>query len=202
MFILQNTPHAELTLYDASIERLSFESPSAKLDMTLSMVEDSGGLHGTLEYSTELFDPSTIERFVEHFCTLLAGICQDPEQSIGLLPLLSKRERHMMVTEWNDTRLDFGNQPDLIRQFQTQAQCTPTSLAFRCIEQVLTYRELDERSNQLAHYLRSHGIGANTYIGLCMERSLDAVIAVLGIYKVGGYTFHSILAIRRSACSL
>src|SRR4029453_11572181 len=144
------------------------------------------GLTGTLEYATDLFDHTTISRMLGHFQTLLEGIVAHPEYRLTDLPLLTEAERHQILAEWNDTTADYPQNTCLHELFETWAEQTPDAVAVVCNEQQLTYSALNRRANQLAHYLRAWGIGPEVCVGLCMERSLELVVGLLGILKAGG----------------
>jgi amino acid adenylation domain-containing protein len=186
MFALQNTPEGDLHLAGLHSERLPLHNGTAKFDLTLSLTEQTEGLHGVLEYATDLFDAATIARLAGHFTTLLEEIVADPEQRIGLLPLLTEAERHQLLVEWNNTATDYPRDRCVHQLFEAQAARTPDAIAVVFGEQQLTYGELDARANRLAHHLRSLGIGADSLVGLCIERSLDMVVGTLAILKAGG----------------
>ena len=144
------------------------------------------GLSGRLEYRTELFARATIERLAGHLQTLLTGIVENPETPIHQLPLLTPAEQ-AQLTAWNDTAADYP-QDLCIHQLFEEAQVakTPQAVAVVCEDQQLTYQELDTRANQLAHRLQTLGVRPEILVGLCLERSLDVVIGLLGVLKAGG----------------
>ncbi|BAY05184.1 amino acid adenylation domain-containing protein [Anabaena cylindrica PCC 7122] len=194
MFVLQNAPLEELELPNLHLTALEPPKQTAKFDLTLSMAEKNGQLIGEWEYNTDLFDSSTIERMIEHFQVLLSGILATPEQNIWQLPLLTERERHQLLVEWNQTELDYPQDKCIHQLFEEQVKRTPDAVAVMFENEQLTYRELNQRANQLAHYLKSLGVGANVLVGLCMERdsieevslTLDIIVGILGILKAGG----------------
>ena len=120
----------------------------------LTMRERAGELRGSLLYNTDLFDEVTIKRMVRHFQTLLEGIVANPDQPIGELPLLTDAEKQQVLVDWNDTKADYFNDQCIHQLFETQVEKTPDAIALVCEDQQLTYRELNSRANQLAHYLR------------------------------------------------
>ena len=156
----------------------------ANYSLLLAAYLDSG-LFIRLEYSTDLFDKTTISRMLGHFENLLASIVADPGRRISELPLMSPAERHEVLVEWNDTHKDFGRLAPLHRLFQQQVARTPDRLAVVCGDQQITYAALDRRSNQLGHYLRRLGAGAEALVGICMSRSIDMLVALLGVLKAG-----------------
>jgi amino acid adenylation domain-containing protein/non-ribosomal peptide synthase protein (TIGR01720 family) len=166
-------------------ESLEIEKGTANFDLALDLWEYPDGLWGTLEYSTDLFRAETIERMVTHFRILLEGIVADPEQRLSELPLLPKRERRQLL-DWNKTDTEFSSDKCLHQLFEAQAQRTPNAIALSFRQQHLTYRELDRRTNQLAHYLQARGVGPDVVVAICVERSMEMVIGVLGILKAGG----------------
>src|SRR5262249_55514237 len=148
--------------------------------------ETEEGICGGLEYRTDLFDEATIARMAGHYRTLLEGIVQAPERRLADLPILTDEERHRIVVAWNETKAAYPKNCCLHELFEAQANKTPDAVAVAFNDQQLTYRELNQKANQLAHHLRSLGVGPEVLVGLCIERSLDMVIGMLGILKAGG----------------
>jgi surfactin family lipopeptide synthetase A len=186
MFILQNTPDANLQLDAVHSEHVKANTETAKFDLTLELVETADGLSGKVEYATDLFVAATITRLIGHFQTLLEGIIANPEARLSDLPLLTESERHQLLVEWNDTTVDFPSHDCLHHLFEQQVERTPEAIAVLHEDQQLTYRELNARANQLAHYLRKLGIRSDTLVGICMERSLNMMVGLLGVLKAGG----------------
>jgi amino acid adenylation domain-containing protein len=185
MFALQNQPAATLSLPGLDITSLEREFDTAKYDLTLFMTESDDGLGCWLEYNTDLFDLSTIERLGRHFEVLLSGVVANPDSPILDLPLLTKAEQQQLVA-WNDTRVEFPRQYCVHQLFEKQVERTPAATAVVFGEQKVTYAELNRRANQLAHYLRKRGVGPEVLVGLCVERSVEMVVGLLGILKAGG----------------
>ena len=186
MFVLQNTPRPIPQPTGLSIERVDVLPATSPFDLSLYLREREGKLIGFVEYNTDLFDSSTIERMIGHFETLLKGIVADPEQPISTLPVLTEAERHQLLVEWNDTEADYPKDSCIHELFEAQVEKTPEAIAVQFEEKQLTYRELNSRANQLAHYLRRLGIGPEKLVGICIERSLEMVVGLLGILKAGG----------------
>jgi len=186
MFALQNAPMPQVELTGLSVTPLIAESATAKFDLSLSMQNTATGMVGVWEYSTDLFDGSTIERMAGHFVTLLEGIVTNPEERISQLPLLTQPEQQQLLVEWNDTQADYSQDKCIYELFEERVQRTPDAVAVVFENQQLTYHQLNCRANQLAHYLRSLGVEADTLVGLCVERSLEMVVGLLGILKAGG----------------
>ncbi|MEH1822381.1 MAG: amino acid adenylation domain-containing protein [Nostoc sp.] len=185
MFVLLNTPPGKLELPGLSINSLEVETPTAKFDLTLLMTETEQGLSGSLEYNSDLFEEATITRMVGHFVTLLEGIVANPEGRISQLPLLTQPEQQQLV-QWNDTQAKYPADKCIHQLFEEQVKRTPDGVAVVFENQQLTYQQLNTRANSLAHYLKSLGVGADVLVGLCVERSIEMIVGLLGILKAGG----------------
>jgi amino acid adenylation domain-containing protein len=186
MFVLQNAFNQGLQLPGISLTSLELDSCRAKFDLTLELQETADGIKGTIEYNTDLFDPATINRMLGHFQSLLAGIVAHPEQPISELPLLTPAEHHQLLQEWNNTQTNYPPRQCIHQLFEAQVETTPDAVAIVLGQQQLTYQQLNQRANQLAHHLQSLGVGPEVMVGLCAQRSLEAVIALLAILKAGG----------------
>ena len=185
MFVLQNTPGQTGQLLGLTGTPVQLQSETSKFDLTLSIKEKEEALVCSWYYKTDLFNAGTIDRMTAHFQTLLEAIIENPQQPIAQLPLLTKAERQQLLVEWNDTRTEYS-QKSVNELFEEQVERTPNALALEYAEEKLTYRELNTRANQLAHYLRSLGVGADKFVGISVERSLEMVVGLLGILKAGG----------------
>ncbi|NEO98537.1 MAG: amino acid adenylation domain-containing protein [Symploca sp. SIO2E9] len=186
MFVLQNAPMREVELLGVTLTQLERESTIAKFDLTLSITETDRGLVGEWEYNTDLFDRSTIERMAAHFQNLLSAIVENPQLPVAELPLLSEAERHQLLVEWNDTKSEYPSDKCIHHLFKEQVEKTPDAVAVVFENQQLTYQQLNQRANQLAHHLLSLGVKAEGLVGICVERSLKMVVGLLGILKAGG----------------
>ncbi len=186
LFALQNATTETLEVPGLAIRALHTDRDTAEFDLTLAMVKAADRLYATFEYNADLFERTTIERMCEHFQTLLAGIVSDTTQHIWQLPLLSEEERRQACVEWNETAKEYPRQKCLHQLFEEQAERTPAAVALSCEGEQVSYRELNERANRLAHHLRSLGVGPEVLVGVCLERSIEMVVAVLGILKAGG----------------
>ena len=204
MLVLQNTPPTRLTLIDAEVERIPIAVETEKFDLSLSVIENAGCLECTFTYNTDLFEHRTIERMAGHFQNLLQSVVRNPDQSISTLPLLSERERHTLLAEWNDTQYIFPAEKPFQTLFEQQVRSTPDAVALVFENQQLSYGELNNSANQLAHYLITTGAGPETLVGLCLERSLEMVIAILGTLKAGSayVPLDPIQPLERLACIL
>lgn len=185
LFALQNTPVRRMQIANLAVTSLATATTTAKFDLSLSLVEDEDGLNGILEYSTDLFERATMERFFAHFQMLLEGIVQHPTRRLVDLPLLTTAEHRLLVETWNATATEYPCEPLLPDLVAEQARRTPENVAIIFQDQRLTYRELEERANQLAHYLRTLGVGRETFVGISAYRSLEMIVGILGILKAG-----------------
>ena len=187
MFALQNVPRHTLKLAGLEVSSVAVGTGTAKFDLSLSVLEEQrGGLRASLEYNTDLFDAATTERMLGHWRNLLEGVVADPEQRISELPLLTQAERHQLLVGWNETKTDYPNDKCIHELFEAQVEQSPDAVAVVFEDKALTYGELNRRANQLAHYLRKLGVGPEARVGICVERSLEMVIGLLGILKAGG----------------
>jgi amino acid adenylation domain-containing protein len=186
LFVLQNAPMAPLELAGLTLRPLPIDRETSLFDLSLYLYEAGEGLQGTLEYNTDLFEAATIERMASHFRILLEAVAAAPEQPIDALSLLPEAERHRLLVEWNDTATDYPRDELLHQSFEAQVARTPGAMALVADQQQLTYGELNRRANQLAHHLRALGVGPETLVGICVERSVEMVVGLLGILKAGG----------------
>jgi amino acid adenylation domain-containing protein len=186
MFILQNMPLDEIELPGINLSRIEQESTSAKFDIALSIVETSLGLDCEWEYSTDLFDESTIKQMASHFESLLLAIVSNPQQPVSELPLLTPAERQQLLFDWNNPQADYFQDKCIHKLFEEQVWIRPGAIALVHDQEQLSYGHLNERANQLGHYLQSEGVSSETIVGLCVERSIEMVVGILGIIKAGG----------------
>ena len=165
---------------------LILNSSTSKFDLTFSIRKRGEALQLIAEYNTDLFDAQTIERMLGHYQKLLEGLVSRPDEKISRLPLLSEEERRQILVEWNDTAAVYPKDKCLHELFEVQVQRTPEAVAVMFGEQSLSYGELNERANQLARHLKKLGVGVDSLVGICVERSLEMVVGLLGILKAGG----------------
>jgi amino acid adenylation domain-containing protein/non-ribosomal peptide synthase protein (TIGR01720 family) len=184
MLVLQNTPNDALRMLGLDVNEIELPVVTSACDLTFEFQESGAVLRGAVEYSTDLFDASTIERMVSHFQELLAGIVADPDVPLAELPLLSEDERRQVLVGWNDTAVDIPavTFPEL---FDVQVRRTPneTALVFR--DSAFSYAELNERANRLAHHLVTRGTRPEHVIALALPRSVEMVVAILAVLKAG-----------------
>lgn len=196
VFALQNAPMSTLELPSLTLSPLPFETETTRFDLEFHLWEpntqnglwadNSEGISGFVIYSTDLFDDATITRMLEHFQTLLLGIVANPEHRIAQFPLLSESELNQLLVEWNNTQLDYPQDKCIHQLFESFAEQKPDAIALVFEDRQLTYKELNIRSNKLAHYLKKLGVEGEVLVGLCVERSFDMVIGMLSILKAGG----------------
>ncbi|MCP4662573.1 MAG: AMP-binding protein, partial [bacterium] len=189
MLVLQNAPADSAAGTGLGLRPLALATPVAKFDLTLEPEHWSGGIGGSLVYSTDLFDGTTAVRLAGRFLHLLEGAVAAPGQALGDLPLLAAAERQQVLAEWATAAAsppDPDGEPLLHRLFEAQADRTPEAEALVGRDERLTYRELEQRANQLAHHLRARGIGPEQRVGICLERSPAIAVAMLAVLKGGG----------------
>ncbi|KAB8315453.1 amino acid adenylation domain-containing protein [Tolypothrix campylonemoides VB511288] len=185
MFVLQNSPVSVQSVSGLTLRTLEFDSGTAQLDIFLSMSESPEGLTGCLEYNTDIFDSTTITQFINNFQNLLENIVANPEQRICELSLLTASEQEQLLFNFNQIA-DYPQDASLDQLFEQQVQLTPDLSALIHQSEELTYRQLNHRVNQLAHYLQKHGVTKETLVAICLERSTDMVVGILAILKAGG----------------
>ncbi|BAY48354.1 amino acid adenylation domain-containing protein [Scytonema sp. HK-05] len=194
VFSLQNTPIEALQLPGLRLSLFEFDSKTAKLDLEFHLWQDLESLKGQVIYSTDLFDDTTISRMLGHFQTLLESIVTHPQQRLSDLPLLTARERQQLLIDWNNTRRDYPQNKCFHQLFEALLEQTPDAIALSACSanalvfenQHLTYHELNIRANQLAYHLQQLGVAPDTLVGICLERSFEMIIGLLGILKAGG----------------
>lgn len=185
MFILHNSEGVSQVSKVSGNHEL--ETGTSKFDLTLILSENENGLDGLIEYSTDLFEATTVQRLASYYARLLEAIVADPNRNISALPMLSDAERRQLLVEWNDTAAEFPEKAFCLHQLiEKQAVRTPDQVALVFGSQTLTCGELNNRANLLAHHLSLLGVGPGVLVGLYVERSLEMVVGILGILKAGG----------------
>jgi amino acid adenylation domain-containing protein len=185
VFTMQNVPFDVVELPHLTLTALDTEHMPQKFDLNVHMTEFEQGIVCRTFYNSDLFKTERIERFCAHFSKLLENVAFTPDERVPLLPMIDTEEREQVLVGWNDTRTDYALDRCIHELFEEQVARTPHAPALVFENQRLTYDELNRRVNQLAHYLRGLGVGVETTVGLHLERSLELVIAVLGILKAG-----------------
>ncbi|WP_270169189.1 non-ribosomal peptide synthetase [Paenibacillus sp. SYP-B4298] len=186
LFVMQNTGQLELKLAGAKTAVHRYVHPIAKYDLLVDVNEEADGLRIDLQYSTALFDREEMEAFGDRYVRLLADALNHPDRLLSELALLSTEDTHQIVYGLNATAAAYPQELTIHQLFERQAERTPdkTALVFGC--RSLTYRQLNERANQLAHTLRRRGVGRDEIVGLMVERSLEMIVGLLAILKAGG----------------
>ncbi|HSU14717.1 non-ribosomal peptide synthase/polyketide synthase [Longimicrobium sp.] len=186
LFQLLNTPEKKSELGDLEIDYIEVETRAARVDMTTGLVEmEDGSLRGAIEYATDLFDPDTVERLAARFVALLRAAAATPDASVAALPLLSAEERGEVLA-LGAAAASFPVAETLHGRFAARAAEAPDAPALTFEGATISYAELDARANRLANHLRATGVGPESLVGLCVERSLETVIGILAILKAGG----------------
>jgi amino acid adenylation domain-containing protein len=186
MFSLQNDQRNELRMSGLDLSFLEMESQTAKFDLTLSMIESADRLQGVMEYRTDLYEPATIERMLGHFQNLLEAGVANPRQRLSELTLLGESERQQLLVAWNSTAAEFSAELRIHDLFESQVQHTPDRVAAGYDGRQVTYSELGRSAGEFAKYLRGLGVGPETLVGICVERSLEMIVAVFAVLKAGG----------------
>lgn len=161
------------------------EQGTSIFDLAVNMWQSSVGLQGQIEYSSDLFDASTIERMVMHFQRLMEGIVADPDTVISELPMLTQSECQQLLVDWNNTGSEYSVNMCVHQLFEAQVERTPESIAMLFSGESIGYDDLNQRANRVAHYLITNGVDVETLVGICVERSIEMVIALLGVLKAG-----------------
>ncbi len=186
MFDLRNTSAQGSAPSELRAYPMEVQAKAAQFDLTLTMAGDENGLSGSIDYATALFDAATIAGLAQHFCILLEGIAANPQSRLSELPLLGAAERHRLLIEWNATASAYAQDACLHTLFEAQAGLRPAATAATFENQRLSYGALNARANRLAHALRRRGVGPEVVVGLCVERSLEMIVGLLGVLKAGG----------------
>ncbi|MDC9590802.1 amino acid adenylation domain-containing protein [Xenorhabdus sp. XENO-10] len=186
MLALNNTPAQELTLPDLQLSTIEQARRSAHFDLTLSLSETKAGLVGDLEYATDLFDASTVERMVGYLTNILTAMVTDETQRIATLPMLPETEQQQLLVSFNATQTDFPQDALIHQLFEVQAEQRPDAIAVVFKDQIISYGELNHRANRLAHHLLALGVRPDDRVAICLERSLETIVGLLGILKAGG----------------
>jgi amino acid adenylation domain-containing protein/FkbM family methyltransferase len=187
LFTLQNASRERLEAPGLELEAIAASGRPAKFDLTLAMRETEAGLLGVFEYNTDLFDDETVRRMARHFETLLEAAAREPARKVFDLPLLSEGERRRLLEEWARGEAAGGAAGLRAHEmFEAHARADASETAVRAGETELTFGELDRRATRLASYLRSLGVGPDVLVALCLGRTAEMVVAVLGVLKAGG----------------
>jgi amino acid adenylation domain-containing protein len=187
MFQLQNAPMPPARISGLTITPIQIDTGFSQVDLSLTLWEEEEGImKGTFEYNTDLFEPATIKRMIDHFRTLSNGITTNPDQPVFRLPMMTREEMQQLLVEWNDTAADYPQHSCIYQLFASCVEKYQDEEAVIFDEQRLTYDRLNRQANQLAHLLQKMNIGPETLVGICMENSLELIVGIIGILKAGG----------------
>ncbi|MEP6769656.1 MAG: amino acid adenylation domain-containing protein, partial [Acidobacteriota bacterium] len=184
--VVLDNPVPPLPLAGASASPLRIEPDTAKFDLIAAFEETASGLLASFQYSSDLFEASTVRRILSRLGVLLQGISADPDRRLSALPLLTAGERHRVLVEWNDTAAPYPAESTIHALFEERVRASPEAEALRFAGGSVSYRVLNERANRLARHLRKKGVGPEVLVGVCVERSVEMVVALLAILKAGG----------------
>ena len=186
MFQFQHEARKSAAVNELTFTTEAVKIETAKVDLSLGAYERDGVLKFQMEYGTDLFDRETIQSLAGRFEVLLQSIISTPNVSIGELAVMTPAERHQLLSEWNSTHEDFRQYESLAERFEDQAEESPTAIALIDGDRQLTFQELNERANKLAHFLKKIGVGPEVPVAILVERSADMITALLGVLKAGG----------------
>jgi len=186
LFAYQNVPPQSFHPSRLKLQPFDLGRQTAKFDLSLLINETSQGLLASIEYATDLFGAPTIEQMLESLQVLLEAVVSDPNQPISTLPILTESKREQLLAQWTDTKRDYPNDQCVHQLFERQAATRPNAVALEMGTQQMTYGQLNSKANQLAHQLRAMGVGPDVLVGICVPRSFDLIVGLLGILKAGG----------------
>lgn len=187
-FSLLQAHRDELRLGDGlTLEQLNVTGATARFDLTITVEDTRAGLLVAVEYSRDLFEPATIARMVRHYRALLESAVAAPATRIAALPMLDAAERRSLLRDWNATTTPYPRDACIHELFEACAAATPDAPAVTAGDRTLTYAELNASANRLARRLRAQGVGADTGVAVCAERTLEMVVALVAVLKAGGY---------------
>ena len=185
MFNLLNMFDEEISLGGSKMEWVDKRRHVAQFDFSLHIYETKGSLNCVLEYNTNLFKRSRMERMAGHFIEMVRSLMQNPEQKIRKIPILTEKEKEVILGEWNATTVEFPREKCIHELFEEQVLKTPGIIAIRDDRKAITYTELNEKANKLARYLHDSGAVEGSFVSICMERSTDILVALLAVLKAG-----------------
>ena len=184
--VLQPHTSTRPQLGSLALEAYPLNQQEGQFDLDLTLLDTGSAMPASLKYSTDLYEAATIERMMGHFINMLSAAILAPDRPIAELPMVSGPERERLLANAQGPRVDYSSDLCVHNLFERQADATPRAVAVVCRRDQITYEDLDRRANRLANYLRSLGVGPEVLVGLCLERSIDLVVALLGILKAGG----------------
>jgi len=190
LFAVQGSAAAVEHVAGITLHLQDVDTGTAKFDLTCTVIprdkDKDSGFTTSFEYNTDLFEPQTIRRMMDSFHSILEAIARNPEQRVSELPLLSQKERQRVLVDWNSTHVDYPREKCVHQLVEAQARLDAEAVAVLHEREKLTYGELNQRANQLAHYLRQRGVGTDVPVGICLDNSLELTVALLAVLKAGG----------------
>jgi pristinamycin I synthase 3 and 4 len=186
MFILQNAPMPRLELRGLTLRLMEMHNETAKFDITMSLSEKEEGIEGAIEYNRDLFDRTTIQRMAEHYKMMLERIVERPDVRISEIEMMGEGERQELLVEWNDTEMRVSGRGGVHELIEKEAERVRDRIGVVSGEEQVSYGELNRRGNQLGRYLKRKGIRAEEVVGICVRRTVEMVVAMMGILKGGG----------------
>ncbi len=168
------------------LSQLDVHTDTSKFDLTIELDERDKNIIGRIEYSTQLFESATIQRLIKQFNLLLEGIVQEPDCQYSKFNILDDSDHSQLLSQWNNTRVDYEGSQLLHKIIEEQMDKTPDAVAVICNDNSISYGELDQKSNQLAHYLIELGVGADDIVVVWTDRSIEHIICLLAVLKAGG----------------
>ncbi len=187
MFVYQQKSEGLPDFPGLTLSRMPLvDSGTAKFDLTLFVHEDHDGLQVAFEYNSDLFKAETVERMLGHYQTLLENIVDNPQQTVGELPLLTSPETQQMLVDWNKTDAEFPQEATIHQLIEVHSENTPDAIALKFGDERLSYAEFNQRAEILAAYLQNQNVGPNVFVAICMERSIEMFVSILAVLKAGG----------------
>lgn len=185
-FIVQNLPNSSGEIENVALRSITVDPHTSKYDLTLEIFTNPEGVFFGFEFNTDIFDESTVQRMQGHYLQILNHLLDTPQSPIRTLPILTSSEQQQILVEWNATSVDYPREKTLPVLIEEQAARTPQAIAIQDESGSLSYADLDQASNRLAHYLQSQGVHSGTLVGISLPRSSDLIVALLAILKAGG----------------
>ncbi len=186
MFVLQNMENNETVVEGIKIKSYKFENSISKFDITMNAVELKSGISICIQYCTKLFNQATIERMYKHLENIIQAVTENIDIKLSELELLTKDERQQILIDFNNTKADYPKEKTIHKLFEEQVEKTPDNIAVVYEEKSFTYRELNERANQLARILRDKGVKSDSIVAIMVEKSLDMIVGIMSVLKSGG----------------
>lgn len=186
LFILQKLDVSEIKIGDLNIVSKKLQNRISKFDLTFEAVEKHEDIYFSIEYCTKLFNRATIVRMSKHFRNILKMVAHNPGKKLLEIDMLSEKEKHQLLYEFNNTKVDYPTSKTIHQLFEEQVERTPDAVAVVFEDKKLTYKELNEKSNRLARLLREKGVGRDSIVGIMVNRSLEMMVGIMGILKAGG----------------